>query len=65
MSFLWAKVSIILIAIAITACSTVQAQKEPLSIEKINPQLDLYTTYNTFEGKWLFPDMTHGRTISK
>ncbi len=45
-----AKVGALLFSLSLCAFSNLKAQEKPLSIEKINAQLYLYTTYNTFEG---------------
>jgi len=45
-----AKVATLLFGLSCCVLSSLRAQEKPLSIEKINSQLYLYTTYNTFEG---------------
>lgn len=49
-SFFSARVFTLLLSLSFCGFSSLQAQEKPLSIEKINSQLYLYTTYNTFEG---------------
>lgn len=45
-----AKVATLLLGLSCCVLPSLRAQEKPLSIEKINSQLYLYTTYNTFEG---------------
>lgn len=45
-----AKVATLLLGLSCCILPSLRAQEKPLSIEKINSQLYLYTTYNTFEG---------------
>jgi len=45
-----AKVATLLFGLSCCVLSSLRAQEKPLSIENINSQLYLYTTYNTFEG---------------
>ncbi|WP_343540148.1 BlaB/IND/MUS family subclass B1 metallo-beta-lactamase [Sphingobacterium thalpophilum] len=44
------RVKMYLLLVNLCVLSSLQAQEKPLSIEKINSQLYLFTTYNTFEG---------------
>ncbi|WP_104380879.1 BlaB/IND/MUS family subclass B1 metallo-beta-lactamase [Sphingobacterium sp. HMA12] len=48
--FFSAKVVTLLFGLSFCVFSSLRAQERPLSIEKINSHLYLYTTYNTFEG---------------
>jgi len=45
-----AKVATLLLGLSCCVLPSLRAQEKPLSIENINSQLYLYTTYNTFEG---------------
>lgn len=45
-----AKVATLLLGLSCCVLPSLRAQEKPLSIEKINSQLYLYTTYNIFEG---------------